>query len=358
MEPAKAPGLKFRPRKSGSPVPYWIASAAAVKAGYTPKSVRLHTGDIIGACQRHQAEMLLWLSGQQDADKFDGSFRSLFNLYETDPESSFHRLKRSSREPYGVYLRKLYAHIGDCRISATDGRDLKRWHALWASPPAPGKPERTASAHLCVSIIRAAVSFGVACRKPGCAEFKTVLDVLKFAVPKPRTQAPTAAQVSAVRAAAHASGHPSRALAYAIQFEAGLRQWDVIGEWWPLSDARPSGVLGKGEKWLGPTWSNIDSNLVLRLTPGKTAGTSGVTVAIDLRECPWSWKRLRESHRSAAPARLSCQRQQGCRTTIEHSVTGGAATRTRQGYRRPYGTATCEREASRKPAKRERRLTM
>jgi len=286
MERAKALGLKYRRRKSGPPVPYWLASPAAVKAGYTPKSIQIHVADVAGACQRYQAEMLAWLAGQRDADYFDGSFRSLFRLYETDTESTFHKLKRSSRKPYVVYLRKLYAHIGECQIAVTDGRDLTRWHALWSSSAEPGKKPRVASAHLCVSIIRAAVAFGVACRKPGCAEFKAVLDVLKFAVPKPRTQAPTAEQVTAMRAAARASGSPSRALAYAVQFEAGLRQWDVIGQWFPLSDPRPSAVLGRGEKWIGPTWANVDSDLVLRLTPEKTADTSGVTVAIDLREFP------------------------------------------------------------------------
>ncbi len=228
----------------------------------------------------------MWLAGDRAPNHFDGSFRSLFRLYETDPESTYHKLKPSSRKPYGVYLRKLYDHIGECQISATDGRDLKRWHALWASAPEPGRAPRIAAGHMCVAIIKAAVAFGVACRKPGCADFKAVLDVLHFPVPKPRTEAPTAAQVIALRAAAHASGSPSRALAYALQFECGLRQSDVIGQWWPLADPRPSAVLGKAGKWLGPMWANVDSDLVLRLTPEKTAGTSGMTVAIDLRECP------------------------------------------------------------------------
>lgn len=285
MEHAKAPGLKYRARKHGAPVAYWIASPAAVKAGYTPKSVQIHVADVVCACQQYQAQMLQWLSGAQDADKFDGSFRSLFRLYETDDQSKFHKLKRSSRKPYLVYLRKLYAHIGDCQIRATDGRDLRRWHALWASPAEPGKPPRIASAHLCVSIIRAAISFGVACRKPGCADFKAILDVLQFEQPKPRTQAPTAAQIVAARCAAHANGSPSRALAYAIQFETSLRQWDVVGQWEPLADPRPSDVLAYGEKWIGPTWANIDANMVLRSTPGKTEDTSAAKIAVDLREC-------------------------------------------------------------------------
>jgi integrase len=71
-----------------------------------------------------------------------------------------------------------------------------------------------------------------------------------------------------------------------FQFETTLRQWDVIGEWVPLSDPRPSAVLGYGEKWVGPTWQQIDTDMVLRITPGKTENTSEARVAFDLRECP------------------------------------------------------------------------
>jgi hypothetical protein len=112
MERIKAPGLKWRPRQSGDPVPYWIASDAAVKAGYAPKSVRL-TGygseaDLVARCHRLQSEMQLWLSGQRGSSpRFDGSFGSLFRLYQTEPESSYRRLKPSSRHPYDVYLRRL-----------------------------------------------------------------------------------------------------------------------------------------------------------------------------------------------------------------------------------------------------------
>ena len=78
----------------------------------------------------------------------------------------------------------------------------------------------------------------------------------------------------------------SRALAYAIQFETTLRQWDVIGEWVPLSDPRPSAVSGLWREVDRPTWQQIDAGMVLRVTPGKTEDTSEARVAFDLRECP------------------------------------------------------------------------
>jgi hypothetical protein len=291
MEKLKAPGLKWRDRKSGSAVPYWFASRAAVADGYEPKSVRLagyaNEVDLTARCARLQSEMLIWMSGQRGTGTiFNGTFGSLFRLYQTDPESSYKKLKPSSRHPYDVYLRRLESHIGARRIASCDGRDLARWFAEWSEPDDPSSKPKIAAARMVVCVIKAAVTFGIVARFPGCVEYKTILDHMQFPGVAPRTSAPTADQIVAARAAAHAAGAPSRALAYAIQFETTLRQWDVTGQWVPLSDPRPSAVLGYGEKWIGPTWSNIDADLVLRFTPGKTEDTSAARVVHDLGECP------------------------------------------------------------------------
>lgn len=290
MERTKAPGLKFRARKNGAPVPYWVASEAAVKAGYTPKSVRLTyatEAEIVARCHRLQAEMLQWLGGKKESvPSFDGTFGSLFRLYETDPESTYRKLKPSSLVPYDVYLRKLHGHIGDRLISACDGRDVTRWFAIWSAPNKPEARRKLAAARMALAVMKAAISFGIICRLPACAEFRAILDQMEFEGLKPRTSAPTATEVEAVRKAAHASGAPERALLYALQFETTLRQWDVAGDWIPLSDPRPSAVLGPAGKWIGLTWAHIDANLILRVTPEKTSDTSEARVAIDLRECP------------------------------------------------------------------------
>jgi hypothetical protein len=120
----------------------------------------------------------------------------------------------------------------------------------------------------------------------GCAELKLILEQQPFPGPRPRDIAPTAAEIEAVRKAAHDLGHPLAALAYALQFECGMRQWDVIGKWVPLSYRQPSLVIDRGRKWIGLMWSQIDENGVLRYTPAKTQFTSGAQVALDLNECP------------------------------------------------------------------------
>jgi hypothetical protein len=145
---------------------------------------------------------------------------------------------------------------------------------------------------MAITVLKAALSFGKTCRLAGCAEFKSILEEIEFPAPRPRQHAPTAAEVIRAREAAHALDHTPAALAYALQFEATLRQWDVIGEWIPLSDHRPSAIIDGNEKWIGPTWLQIDGALVLRVTPEKTEGTSQARVAIDLRACPMVMEEL------------------------------------------------------------------
>jgi hypothetical protein len=132
----------------------------------------------------------------------------------------------------------------------------------------------------------------VACKLPDCNAFKAVLDELEFPAPKRREFAPTAEQVTAARRAAHAAGAPSRVLTYAFQFDTGLRQWDVTGQWVPMSDLRPSAMLRGNEKWIGPLWSAIDDNLILRVTPTKTEGVTDVRGTFDLRLCPMVMEEL------------------------------------------------------------------
>ena len=54
----------------------------------------------------------------------------------------------------------------------------------------------------------------------------------------------------------------------------------------PLSDPRPSAIIDGGKKWIGPTWTQIDEDMVLRVTPGKTEDTSKARVVFDLKAYP------------------------------------------------------------------------
>lgn len=289
----KAPGLRW---DGGRPV--WRATKPAIRKGYPVKSVNLSNLKddarlLIGRCNRLQAEMLEWLSrGPAKVAVFDGSFRSLIEFYSTDPESSYQRLKPSSRHPYDVYAAKLKVTIGARQIENCDGRDLRRWFAAWSEPDKPGAPPKLAAARMAMTVLKSALTFGKACRLRGCAEFRSILEDIEFPAIAPRQASPSAEEVISARRQAHALGHPRAALAYAIQFEATLRQWDVIGEWVPINDPRPSAILDSGKKWIGPTWAQIDESLIFRVTPTKTEGTTQARVVIDLRACPMVMEEL------------------------------------------------------------------
>jgi hypothetical protein len=284
MEEERPPGLRYDGDR-----PMWRATKAAVKARYPVKSVNLASlADnprlLRDRCIKLQREMLEWISnGERRPIQFDGTFRSLFDLYETDPKSPFHKHKYSTRKPYSVYLRMMRAEIGHCRIDRTDGRDVQTWFDFWATGE--NGTRHVAKARMAIAILKAAFTFGVLCRKPGCADFKAVLSATRFEGLPPREAVITFDQVVAARAAAHAAGHPLAALCYALQFETTARQVDLAGQWLPLSEPQPSSVIEGGRKWIGAHWSNIDSNLILRLTPTKTERTTGQKIVADLRAC-------------------------------------------------------------------------
>jgi hypothetical protein len=238
-----------------------------------------------------------WLSGRRGRDPvFDGTVGSLIRFYQVEPNSPYHTLAPSSRHPYDAYSRMIIKTVGNRRIDALDGRDLSRWHGEWSRPLADGAKPRLAAARMARIVLKTALSFGIACRLPGCADLKLILQQQRFPTPRPRTEAPTAAEIVAARKAAHELGHPSAALAYALQFEGTMRQWDVIGQWVPLSDKRPSLIIDGTSKWIGPMWSQIDDNLILHYTPAKTQFTTGAqvpSISANARWCSWSLARCR-----------------------------------------------------------------
>lgn len=313
MERPKTPGLKWRRRKNAPDAPYWFAPTEAVKLGFEPKSVRLHFDGwredpqagvaLIAHCERLEAQARRFIKEQADpiALRFDGTFAPLIERYQVDPESPYRTLKQGSLPVYNTYLPRLKVHIGNVRIDATDGRDVKRWFRNWAGVdhlvgqvPDPLKaPEaRLPRARAMVAVLRAVISFGILCRAPGATDFSAILDELEFPRSKRRQFAPTAQQIEAIRKAAHAAGAPSRALAYALQYETTLRQWDVTGVWAPLSDHRPSSIIEGAEKWIGPTWAMVDSQLILKVTHGKTEDTSETASTYDLKVCPMVMEEL------------------------------------------------------------------
>lgn len=283
-----APGLKWRKRGNGTRAPYWLPSVQ----GYPIKSVPLQAlvsqpQLLVQRCERLQEEMRDWIAGKsRGVPAFNGTFGSMIDNYLRDPESTYHTNLKDARV-YTVYAAKLRKHIGKMLIDDVDGRDVQRWFRAWAGVADLRDPQaRLPRAHAMLTVLKAANSFGKACRLGPCKEFASILEELSFPKRKPRTFAPTAAQIVALRKAAHAAGAGRRALAYAMQFETGLRQWDVIGQLLPMSDPRVATVLLGNRKWIGPMWEHIDANMILRVKPTKTEDTTEAVVTLDLAACP------------------------------------------------------------------------
>jgi len=290
MEAVKAPGLKWRKLASG-PSPIWVADESDVKNGYQPKTVNLkHLADqpdmLVAKCAALQADMMLWRTGyRRDLLKFDGTIRSLLDVYELHERSTYGKLKPASRRPYNHYLKSLRGHIGTIRVSDITGVDILDWHDVWSED---GK--HLAAAAMARSVLDAAISFGILLRFSGCPELSVILRETRKKLPSPRSRdtAMTAEEVTKLRQAAHARGEPAMALAYAIAFETILRLWDVVGQWVPMGTPGVSDVIDaeRKEKWHGLRWEDIDANLLLEYTPSKTADTTGKAMVYPLTKAP------------------------------------------------------------------------
>lgn len=315
----KAPGLKWRKRAGSIEVPYWISDDGKMAINLSPYGVwsaGRFTADpafLIQRCERlHDEAQMLAAERSNAKPTFDGTFGALIDIYLKDPESAYRTLKPGSLHPYTIYAKELKRHIGPVLIEDSDGREVKRWFKDWAGVDDLRDPAaRLPRARFMLTVLKAAVSFGIVCKIAPCKTFKAVLEELEFPAPKRRKFAPTAEQIVAARAAAHAAGAPGRALLYALQFETTARQWDLIGQWLPLSDIRPSALHHNGLKWIGPTWASIDQHMILRVKPTKTEDTTDVDGTFDLSVCPMVMEEL---------ARIPPERRAG--PLIVHEATG------------------------------------
>jgi hypothetical protein len=291
MAQPKAPGLTW-----DRGLPIWRASRAAVKDGFRPKRVNLgffadNEAALVAKCHRLTAEMNEWLSGKRGRDPlFDGTIRTVITFWQTEPTSPYHRLEASSRHPYDIYARMIVETVGARRVDALDGRDLRRWHEEWSTPLELGGKPRVAAARIAIIVLKTALTFAATCRKPGCADLRDILRDMRFPALRPRIEAPTAAEIVAARKAAHDLGHSGAALAYALQFEGAMRQWDVIGEWCrsPTRRRRRSSTARQsGSARCGRRSMNISSSVTLRRKRNSLPALRLCSTFVSFR---WSWR--------------------------------------------------------------------
>ncbi|BEV46026.1 tyrosine-type recombinase/integrase [Afipia carboxidovorans] len=288
------PGLKRKSNKDGSFRWYWEARSDLAKRGYRPSSVRLHYPDTpdgnlqrAARCRMLWAEMLAWESGGGAFARrgYDGTIRSLCNLFQTDEYSPYKKAKWNSQRLYDQSIKIIVSTVGDRVVRGRIGPDFQRWHSKWGEPKAKGKPARLTRAKHAIDTLRRVISFGVTQGFDDCVKVDVILGKLRFDTPAPRSEKLTREQVEAVRGKAHELGLHSIALATVLQFELAFRQKDVIGEWEPCEEAT-GGIVHNGTRWVnGLTWSHVDANMILRKAPVKTK-RHGIEVEHDLKLYP------------------------------------------------------------------------
>ena len=302
--PANAPGYKCKANRDGTWREYWDCRTDIRKRGYMPANVRLHYGALaadreqLGArCTRLQAEMLSWAAhgGQFVRAGYSGTVASLAREFQIDPDSSFHDMKWNNQATFCAQLKIVVATVGERRVALLAGPDFKRWHRQWGEPREPGGPLRLTRARNCLDAVRRLMAWGMTQGWPDCTRADAILGNQRFKTLPRRESVLTLAHVEAIRTAAHAAHRPSIALAQVLQFELGLRQRDVCGEWEPITDAQ-GGIIHAGRRWChGLMWSDIGAGMVLTKRTTKT----GAIVAFDLSLYP----SVLEEMASVPPAR-------------------------------------------------------
>jgi hypothetical protein len=288
-----APGLKTRRNKDGTQRLYWCARSDLVKKGYQPETVRL-SFDIVdagslklieAACQRLQAEMLEWSSGaERDALRFDGTLRGLVRRYQLDPASPYQGVKWNTRRTYDEILTKIDRGLGERSVHVIKLEDFHRWYAEAKKPKLPGQTERITKAHNLIRMLRRLFSYGIMAELQGCKRVYEILEQAQFKGAARRRTVLNFSHVQAFLEIAIAANRRSLALGTALQFETGMRQKDVIGEWEPLADHETAGgIILNDRRWVnGLTWADLGADFVISKVTTKT----GAVVSHDLKLCP------------------------------------------------------------------------
>ncbi|MGA0562835.1 integrase [Ancylobacter sp. VNQ12] len=300
-----APGLKVRRNKDGTARLYWVARSDIRKAGYLPETVRLHyrlddprqRALIEAACRKLQAEMFAWRAGHRQSRRpFDGTVSSLVRLYQTDEASPYFELKHNTRETYDQVLRLIDRAFGKRVLSNLALADFRRWYDETKKPRQPDGPERVRKAHGIISMFRRLFSYGIAAEHAGCTRLAAILDATRFKQPKRRRVRLERNHVEAFIPKAIEAGRLSLAIGTALQFETGMRQKDVIGEWEPhIARSEIGGIMLKGKRgrrmlrWAnGLTWADVTGEAVFTKETTKT----GALVSHDLSLCPMTLELL------------------------------------------------------------------
>ncbi|MCK1445384.1 hypothetical protein IVB43_23655 [Bradyrhizobium sp. 48] len=226
--------------------------------------------------------------GIAEVGAFDGTLKSLIQCYQTDPDSTYRKLRYKVRQNNDALLRRLVNDHGSEDLGDIKGRTILAWYKEWT-----GGGEKLSMGSAFVGQLRTLFTFGRSILEiEDCVRLGMVMHDLKFTGTRARKVSVTAQQADAIRYKARIHfGWYSIALGQAFQFECTLRQKDVIGEWVPLDQEGVSAVIFGGKKWIrGIDWSEVDENLILKHVTSKKQKETEV----DLKLAPMVLEEFRE----------------------------------------------------------------
>lgn len=285
-----APGLKQIKRTDRIDL-YWVKDEAPLFADYRPATVRIHVDmsdpqaleKIEKICRHEQDAMLLWLDDASRNDKerlkpkFNGTFGSLCDLYESDDESGFADLQENTKLSYQDSLRIIRNDIGLRRIDRVAPKYFRTCYRAWRMPAQEGGEERVRRAYGAIGQIKILLGYGVEANHfpIHCERLLKAMSKMRFAKNPPRSVTMTFEQAKSIVAAALEVEDTSTAIVQALQYECFLRQIDIIGKWRvePNTYVLKPGEIRRGKKvWHGMTIGMIiNDEKLLRVRTSKTA---------------------------------------------------------------------------------------
>jgi hypothetical protein len=242
-------------------------------------------------CQEHSARLFDWIEDRKKAHQadgllpvitiYDGTIGSACRIYQEHPDSDFHTVKHSTRDTYLVSLRLIIKTIGTRVVKNCTIVDCKRWYREWRKPAIIGRDgagaaifgaERIDRAHDGIAMLRTVLRFMAALRKKDCHQLVEELKLVTFerrgsrelemTYAMARDFIRTAGELGA-KGAIPADRARYLAIGVASQFEFGVRQLDIIGDYHPMVPAPklradiPQIRIGT-KIWAGYyTWENI-----------------------------------------------------------------------------------------------------
>ncbi|MFD1913837.1 tyrosine-type recombinase/integrase [Halodurantibacterium flavum] len=282
-DPLYAPGLVRTKRWF-----YWKPPAKYVKAGYVIRNVRLPGEDGDGRdaeralrCRELTQDMLTWYESPQIKVE-PGTWKWLIARYKSDEFSPYRDVKSNTRESYDYNIARWEESIGHLPLEEADHVQLMRWRAAMQA-----KGRSVSYIARMFRVLRIVVNYGAATGNKEAERIAGILSRVRIPAARPRSIAPTRAQIYAVIAAADAAGQTAFATGLMIQFEFALRAVDVRGQWLDAK-AGETGIIRHGKRWQdGLTWGMIDRDVTrITKTPSKTERHMEDEMVFDLTLVP------------------------------------------------------------------------